>query len=60
MLSDSFKPFDKQFDETFGSRKKDADDFYSTVIPSKLNADETNVFTTGSGRNDVEQTILSL
>jgi hypothetical protein len=38
-----FKPFDEQFDAVFNARKQDADHFYSTVIPAKLNADETNV-----------------
>lgn len=41
--SDAFKPFDSQFDDIFTSRKQEADDFYGTVIPSKLNSDEANV-----------------
>jgi len=35
-------PFDG-FDATFSARLADADEFYSTVIPSSLNADEANV-----------------
>ena len=39
----SAKPFGKDFDELFAGRVKEADEFYATVIPSKLNADEANV-----------------
>ena len=39
-----FNPFDEVFDEVFTSRKKDADEFYNTIIPSSLNSDEANVF----------------
>lgn len=42
--SDKFKPFDDDFDKIFTSRLKDADDFYNSVIPSSLNADQINVF----------------
>ncbi|MBV8137577.1 MAG: glucosidase [Deltaproteobacteria bacterium] len=35
-------PFEK-FDETFDQRQREADEFYAEVIPSTLNADETNV-----------------
>ncbi len=38
-----FKPFGEKFDETFTARIKEADDFYSSVIPASLGADETNV-----------------
>jgi hypothetical protein len=41
--SKDFNPFGDKFDEIFDSRKKEADDFYSTVIPPKLNSDEANV-----------------
>ena len=41
--SDKFRPFDEDFDEIFASRKKDADNFYSTVIPSSLTTDESNI-----------------
>jgi hypothetical protein len=41
--SEPFKPFGDKFDNIFISRKQDADDFYSTVIPAKLNPDEVNV-----------------
>ena len=40
----TFTPFDDKFNEIFNARIKDADDFYSTVIPSSLSADESNVF----------------
>jgi hypothetical protein len=41
--SKTFKPFDEQFERIFTTCKIDADDFYGTVIPAKLNSDETNV-----------------
>ena len=41
--SKPFNPFDEQFFNIFASRKKEADSFYSTVIPAKLNQDEANV-----------------
>jgi hypothetical protein len=43
-VSKSFKPFGNEFDNIFISRKQEADDFYRTVIPAKLNSDEANVF----------------
>jgi hypothetical protein len=39
----SFEPFGNGFENIFVSRKQDADDFYRTVIPAKLNSDEANV-----------------
>jgi len=39
----TFDPFGDGFENVFVSRKQDADDFYSTVIPAKLNSDEANV-----------------
>ena len=39
----SFDPFGDGFENVFVSRKQDADDFYRTVIPAKLNSDEANV-----------------
>jgi len=41
--SDPFEPFGDGFENIFVSRKQDADDFYRTVIPAKLNSDESNV-----------------
>ena len=41
--ADGFVPFGEQFDNIFTVRKQEADDFYSNVIPAKLNSDETNV-----------------
>jgi len=35
--------FDKTFDATFARRRKDADEFYASVIPSSLNEDQANV-----------------
>jgi len=40
---DPFEPFGDGFENIFVSRKQDADDFYKTVIPAKLNSDESNV-----------------
>jgi hypothetical protein len=37
------EPFGDHFEDIFISRKKEADDFYVTVIPAKLNPDEANV-----------------
>jgi hypothetical protein len=42
--SKTFIPFGDNFDDTFAARVKDADDFFRTIIPSALSADETNVF----------------
>jgi hypothetical protein len=36
-------PFNGEFDKIFKSRKKDADDFYATVIPKELSDDSKNV-----------------
>jgi len=36
-------PFGRGFDATFAARRKEADDFYATVIPKALDADEANV-----------------
>jgi hypothetical protein len=36
--------FGDAFDTIFSSRRQDADDFYKTVIPARMNADESNVF----------------
>jgi hypothetical protein len=41
--SDTFNSF-VDFDDIFASRIQDADEFYRTVIPAGLNADETLVF----------------
>jgi hypothetical protein len=41
--SKTFKPFDILFEKIFISRKQDADNFYNTVIPAKLDSDQTNV-----------------
>jgi hypothetical protein len=38
----SANPF-ADFDDTFGIRHKEADEFYDTVIPRSLNADQANV-----------------
>lgn len=35
-------PF-RHFDETFATRRREADEFYATVVPKSLNADEANV-----------------
>jgi hypothetical protein len=39
-----FEPFGNHFEKIFASRKQDADDFYASVTPEKLSADESNVF----------------
>ncbi|HEX7378128.1 MAG TPA: glucosidase [Pirellulales bacterium] len=36
-------PFGARFDAIFGTRKSEADEYYAGVIPSSLNADQTNV-----------------
>ena len=36
-------PFGGNFDETLASRRREADEFYNTVIPHSLNADQANV-----------------
>ena len=36
-------PFGKEFEQVFSDRKKEADDFYSEVIPKSLSADAKNV-----------------
>jgi len=36
-------PFGKDFDDAFTARLREADEFYSSVIPSSLNRDEANV-----------------
>jgi hypothetical protein len=41
--SDKFNPFGDDFERIFDSRKKEADEFYNTVIPSRLSKDEANV-----------------
>ena len=38
-----FAPFGTSFDALMHLRKREADAFYATVIPSRLNADEANV-----------------
>jgi hypothetical protein len=39
----SVKPFNGGFDTAMKARRKEADEFYSTVIPQSLSADEANV-----------------
>jgi hypothetical protein len=41
--TESFRPFDSKYETIMASRIKDADDFYSTVIPARLNSDEAAV-----------------
>jgi hypothetical protein len=36
-------PFDKHFNEVFQQRHEEADEFYQSVIPAKLDADQANV-----------------
>lgn len=36
-------PFGSRFADAFGQRHKEADEFYQTVIPAALNADQANV-----------------
>jgi hypothetical protein len=36
-------PFGSHFEEVFGARRKEADEFYAAVIPHSLNADQANV-----------------
>ena len=36
-------PFGSHFDEVLQARRKEADEFYATVIPPSLDADEANV-----------------
>jgi hypothetical protein len=38
-----FGPFGDRFEETLQKRRAEADEFYATVIPAKLNADQANV-----------------
>jgi hypothetical protein len=38
------KPLGEQFDQIMAARKQEADDYYGTIIPASLNADEANVF----------------
>jgi hypothetical protein len=42
--SEAFQPFGDKFDDLFAARKKEADEFYTSVIPSSLGRDEANVF----------------
>jgi hypothetical protein len=37
------KPFDKSFDDVFAARLREADEFYVTIIPPSLSADEANM-----------------
>ncbi len=39
----SGNPFGRQFDKIMQARRKDADEFYGTVIPKSVNADAANV-----------------
>jgi hypothetical protein len=39
----SIKPFDDGFDTAMKARRKEADEFYATVIPQSLSVDETSV-----------------
>jgi hypothetical protein len=39
----TFGRFGKRFDSILKARRKDADEFYATVIPASLSADEANV-----------------
>ncbi|HEX8141590.1 MAG TPA: hypothetical protein VF553_03280 [Pyrinomonadaceae bacterium] len=43
MLAGAAKPFGEEFEAVFRERVKDADEFYSTVIPETLSADARNV-----------------
>jgi hypothetical protein len=43
VIKDANAAFGTGFDDIFKSRIKEADEFYATVIPSSLGADETNV-----------------
>jgi hypothetical protein len=40
---DAAGPFGEPFEATLQARRQDADEFYATVIPTELTADETNV-----------------
>jgi hypothetical protein len=40
---DAAGPFGDQFEATLQARRQDADEFYATVIPASLTADEANV-----------------
>jgi hypothetical protein len=42
--TETFIPFGKPFDKTFSDRIREADEFYSSIIPAKFSADEANVF----------------
>jgi hypothetical protein len=39
----NYDPFGKNFDKTFKSRLKEADEFYASITPLRLSADEANV-----------------
>ncbi|QSA97779.1 glucosidase [Methylococcus sp. EFPC2] len=36
-------PFTREYEQTFASRKQEADEFYTAITPPKLNADQANV-----------------
>lgn len=40
---DPASPFGSRFEEALQARRKEADEFYATVIPASLNADQSNV-----------------
>jgi hypothetical protein len=42
-LTDRHRGLGKDFDRVFATRKKEADEFYETVIPAELSADARNV-----------------
>ncbi len=43
MASAATRPFSANFDQTFAERRKEADEFYATVIPSNIASDGKNV-----------------
>ena len=52
--------FGKTFDATLAARRKEADEFYATVIPPSLSADERERDAPGARRHAVVQAVLPL
>ena len=42
-IKSNTKMFEKEFEQVFAARQQEADDFYATVIPQDLSADERNI-----------------
>jgi len=53
------KAFDN-FEETFSLRKREADEYYATVVPQSLSADAQNVMRQGPGGHVVVKAVLTI